>query len=205
MMLLKAYVDKTLQDDEGMWIVASTKDQDRMGDVIEPTAFANLQEYLSRNPVILFAHDSYRPPIGKAVAGEVTDRGLLLKIVFANTQFAQEIKQLYDEGFMNAFSVGALPIEADRSDSGTVYKKVDLLEVSAVPIPANAHALVVRSLDNGEMALEKYNGTVTMTKMQGASKSNQGLKSLAAGKTGEAKQLSETAKKIKLFAKNIGE
>lgn len=149
----KAYLRKA--DDGGMWAVVSTKDQDRQGDIIEPTAFSNLQEYLNTNPVILFAHNSWEPPVGKAIDGQITQNGLELKIKFAETEFGKEIKYLYENGYMNAFSVGVIPLEYEPVEKGgNRYKKVELLEVSAVPVPANRRAVVIRSLD-GKLGIDK--------------------------------------------------
>lgn len=128
-------------------IVASTKDEDRDREIILPTAFSNLKAYLKNNPVILFGHNHYNPPIAKAVSGKITDNALVLDIVFAETEFGKEIKYLFDEGFMNSFSVGFIPKSWDvDSENRRVFTDVELLEVSAVPVPANAAATMLRSV-----------------------------------------------------------
>ncbi|GEM_PF-6910892 len=141
---------KATRNDDGRpvyRIIASTADVDRDNEIILPTAFANLADYLAKNPVILFGHDHFsRPPIGKAVAGEIGEKGLILDIQFADTPFAREIEELYKGGFMNAFSVGFIPIdwEVDK-DGNRIFTKVELLEVSAVPVPSNRAAVILRA------------------------------------------------------------
>lgn len=94
-----------------------------------------------KNPVVQWAHDYSRPPIGKAEQiTKKADGSLVAKVKFAITEsnFAKEVYALYKGGFLNAFSIGFLPKEAE----GNVYTKSEMLEFSAVPVPANANALV---------------------------------------------------------------
>lgn len=94
-----------------------------------------------KNPVVQWAHDYSRPPIGKAdQLTKKADGSLVAKVKFAITEsdFAKEIYALYKGGFLNAFSIGFLPKEAE----GNVFTKSEMLEFSAVPVPANANALV---------------------------------------------------------------
>ena len=137
---------KLAKSNDSYQIWASTKDEDRDGEIILPTAFKNLDAYLKNNPVILFGHQHFQPPVGRATAGRVTDKGLVLDIVFAETEFGKEIKYLFDEGFMNSFSVGFIPRSWDvDGENRRVFTDVELLEVSAVPVPANAAANMMRS------------------------------------------------------------
>jgi len=137
------------QEEDIFRITASTSDVDRDEEIVEPSGVNNLDFYLKYNPVILFAHDHWtRPPIGKAVAGQVKPRSLELDIEFAPTPFAQEIKSLYEGGFMNSFSIGFIPVKREYTDEGiAVYTEFELLEVSAVSVPANANATIQRALE----------------------------------------------------------
>lgn len=133
--------------DDQYTIVASSNDVDRDNEIILPSAFKNLKNYLSNNPVILGFHDYWSFPIGKAKSGKTTDSQLILEIEFAETEKGKEAKYLYDNGFMNSFSVGFIPKEWDHDKDGRrVYTDVELLEVSAVPVPANAAANILRSV-----------------------------------------------------------
>ena len=99
----------------------------------------------NKNPVVLWAHKYDIPPIGKALWTKEDAGGILSKVKFANTPFAQEIFQLYKEGFLKAFSVGFLPkdyVDGDgEKKASRTYTNWELLEYSAVPVPANPEAL----------------------------------------------------------------
>lgn len=130
-------------------VLISTDDIDRMGDIVEPRGMdiANFR----KNPVVLWAHDYALPPIGSAESIKRMEHGILAKVRWASTEFAQQIKLLYDEGHLRAWSVGFIPrawepIESKDEDgqprqTGRRYTKAELLEFSAVPVPANPNAL----------------------------------------------------------------
>ena len=108
--LIKDYLG-TVEDklpDEGTFVVAvSTETPDRDNEVFRASGF-ELSNY-RKNPVVLWAHDYSAPPIGKALWVKTVGDKLKAKVKFASTQFAQEIKQLYEEGFLSAWSVGFIP------------------------------------------------------------------------------------------------
>lgn len=128
---------------------ASTKHWDRYGERFEPDAFKDgMADYLA-NPVVLWAHQYDTPPIGKAVDYAFDETGLILTMEFADTPMAHDVFDLYVGGFLNAFSVGFRPREVGQEERkpgvmGVVYKKAELLENSAVPVPANPGALVMK-------------------------------------------------------------
>ena len=131
--------------DDTYTIVASSKSVDRDNEIILPSAFKNLDSYLKNNPVVLGFHDYHNFPIGKAVSGQITEDALLLDIEFAKTEQGKEAKYLYDNNFMNSFSVGFIPKTWDYdSDNRRVYSDVEILEVSAVPVPSNTAATMLR-------------------------------------------------------------
>jgi HK97 family phage prohead protease len=126
-------------------IIASSKAVDRDNEIILPSAFKNLDSYLKNNPVVLGFHNYQNFPIGKAVSGKITDNELYLDIKFAETEQGKEARYLYDNGFMNSFSVGFIPKVWDYDkDNRRVYSEVEILEVSAVPVPSNAAAVMLR-------------------------------------------------------------
>jgi HK97 family phage prohead protease len=138
-------------------IVASTRNVDRDGEVILPSAFKNLEQYLDTNPVILGFHNYWDFPIGKATDGKIGDEALVLDIQFAETEKGKEAKYLYDQGFMNSFSVGFIPKEWDIDSEGhRVFTDVELLEVSAVPVPANAAANMIRQAKSKGVELPEF-------------------------------------------------
>ena len=138
--------------------VLSTDDVDRHGDVVLANGW-RLDAYL-RNPVLLWAHDYHHPAIGRAVSLWTEPHRLLAKVEFAPSAFAQEVAALYAHGFQWGVSVGFRPIRwEERRDPrtgaylGLRYLEQELLEVSAVPVPANREALRRRA-EAGDEGLE---------------------------------------------------
>jgi HK97 family phage prohead protease len=136
--------------------IASNAAVDRDNEIIMPTAFKNLAQYLKSNPVIYYDHawatwDAPREetlPIGKAVNGKIDEEsGLLLSWKFTDLEFAQKVKHLVDIGVLNTVSVGFIPKVWDINSEGTrVYTDVELLELSVIGIPSNREAEIQRSL-----------------------------------------------------------
>lgn len=143
----------TIKSSEGkLTAIASTEDKDRAGDVllVKNWDFSRFK----MNPVLQAGHD-YRPQytIGKAENLRVEDNKVLFDPVFHEiTPLARQIKQMYEEGFLNAWSVGFIPGSSQLKGeaNGTLN---ELLEVSAVAVPANAFALM-KGFEMGEAELE---------------------------------------------------
>lgn len=119
-------------------IVASEK-EDRHGEILELRGL-DTSSYM-KNPVVLWAHDYSKPPIGKTLSLRKKDGKLIARIQFAINEdsFAHKIYKLYKGGFMNAFSIGFTPKEMEENR----YTKAEMLEHSSVPIPANDEALAL--------------------------------------------------------------
>lgn len=101
------------------------------------------------NPVFLWAHDDKAPPIGKVIEISAQRDGLKGAVRYAEREispFADSIYQLVKGRYLNAVSVSWLPIEWSRSTDrdrpgGLDFSKVELLEISQVPLPASPEAL----------------------------------------------------------------
>lgn len=134
----------------------STGARDRMDEVLSPNG-ADLKSF-KKNPVVLWAHNYSQPPIGKALWIKREGEGIVSKVQFANTEFAQEVFNLYKDGFMKAFSVGFIPKEHEDGDGKKsprrTYNKWEMLEYSAVPVPANPEALAL-AISKGVLKDEK--------------------------------------------------
>ena len=129
-------------------IKAAVGTEDRKGDVIDPTGW-ELDGY-RRNPVFLWAHDRSIPPIGQAKRVWIDDGALHAVVEFAPTDFAREVAGLYVDGFMRGVSVGFLPLEVELREAsdgrrGYFYRRQELLEISAVPVPMHTDALATGS------------------------------------------------------------
>ncbi len=124
-------------------IIVTTSRIDRQGDCIE-TSGLDFSQYLN-NPVVLWAHDLQRPPVGRVL--EILREGHAVQalVQFADTAFAREVFSLYAGGFLNAWSIGFLPQRWQRlpEEQGGGYHilQAEVVEISAVPVPANPEAL----------------------------------------------------------------
>lgn len=137
------------QEEEGaapMTFVVSSEEVDRHGDVVLAQGW-RLESY-RRNPVFLWAHDYSRPVIGRALSVWSEPGQLLARMEFAPTDFAREVAALYRSGYQQGVSVGFKPLryEERRQERtgaflGIRFLEQELLEVSAVPVPANREAL----------------------------------------------------------------
>lgn len=138
---------KSVDETNGTFeVVASIQNVDRDGDVILIDGI-DITNYL-KNPVILFGHDYWSLPIGCALEVIKGDGKMIVKGKFASGEanpFAQQVRKLYDEKILFAVSIGFI----GKQWEGNLCTACELLEVSFVPVPANADALSVRSFITG--------------------------------------------------------
>jgi len=145
-------VDKETHSLEAIF---STADMDRHGDIVHQNWDL---EHFNQNPVILNSHNysDATETVGKAVNTRIENGKLVGKIVFAVAENpkAKVIFDLYAGGFLNAFSVGFMPL--DFNEKGEIIRS-SLLEVSAVSVPANAYALAKqKGIDVGALENKDY-------------------------------------------------
>jgi hypothetical protein len=143
---VKQFIDNTkaaTDADTGTFrMVITTADLDRYDEVISLDGW-ELDHYM-KNPVVLWGHNHFGGPVG------VTDRlvkeeGKLIAYGrFAPTEKGQELRKLYDFGFLFASSVGLL----EKERNGNVITKAELIEWSFVSVPANPYALTL-ALEKG--------------------------------------------------------
>ena len=139
--------------------VASTGEVDRHGDTVAPEGW-RLEAYRD-NPVVLWAHDYGEPAIGRAEAVWSDGRALRARLEFAPTEFAGQVERLYRQGYQRGVSVGFRPLRfEERRDPlsgaflGIRFLEQELLEISAVPVPANGGALLAEDGIAATFALE---------------------------------------------------
>lgn len=144
----KGYVEKLSDADDGKLglCIISSGTVDRQGDKLNPEGwdFKNFR----KNPILLWSHNAgsgeRRPPIGKVEDLYVKDEKVYFTPVFdLEDKFAKEIYRKYKNKYLNAFSVGFLPLEWTETETGYNFEKQEALEFSAVNVPANPEALVV--------------------------------------------------------------
>jgi hypothetical protein len=129
---------------------------DRMSDKLSIDGWDT--ESFENNPVVLWAHSHYDPPVGKAVSLDVLKKKKQVRSVAEFTPrelnpLGYMVYQMYVQRFLHAVSVGFQPHEwafvtessdAERARRGGIdFLKHELLEYSAVPVPANPNALAV--------------------------------------------------------------
>jgi HK97 family phage prohead protease len=133
-------------------VTIATRTKDRHGDILEP-AGADTSAF-QRNPVVLWAHQYDELPIGRASRLWSDGPSFLAEVLFDTRPFAQEVLRLYREGFLSGWSVGFLPKkwevieDANGKFDGYHIREWELVELSAVPVPANPEALT-HELENG--------------------------------------------------------
>lgn len=155
---------KNFNDEERTFeAIASTETPDRHGDIIKQDGWV-LDSFL-KNPVLLWGHDYHSPPIGKVIDIRVEDNKLVFKAKFPEEgvyELSDTIYRLFKEGILKAFSVGFIPLEwEEKKDGGYIFKKQELLEISAVTVPANPEALVasIKAMEDwkNQMAMNEKN------------------------------------------------
>ena len=134
-----------------MRFVASDESVDRYGDIIRAAGW-QLDNFRA-NPVLLFAHDSRQPPVGRVTKIEVVGTELIADCLFrpeGDSELSDDVWKAVEGHFLRATSVGFAPtgpvnqLVDDSGDfSGYEFTSQELLELSVVPVPANPQALAV--------------------------------------------------------------
>jgi len=148
---------RTINEDERtIDFVCSTMTVDRYGEVIDvPSAFRDSLSTFMTNPAFPFGHhydaSGDKPPtVGHWKSMEVVGTNLIGRAYFKPRGLGEECWLDYKEGNLNTVSVAfltrawemrELDIEGDKRRV-RVFTDVDLLEVSAVLIPANPEARI---------------------------------------------------------------
>lgn len=170
--LKKSFTLKELGADGIFYFVASKQVRDRDSDLIycgpNEKGQGILTDEFDKNPVFLAHHDDKEFPIGKVVSHKLGQDSagiptFEIGVLFAETDDGQEAKYLYENGFMSAVSIRFRPMEYMFNDAEGGYDVFTcrLYEVSAVSIPANQEALIIKGwkaekeLDNIKMQLEQ--------------------------------------------------
>ena len=129
--------------------VSSDETLDRYSEIISAAGW-KLSSY-NRNPVFQNAHQygDVVFTLGRALVTEVRAGKLYQRIQFATevNPMARIAHGLYRGKFLNAVSVGFIPLRWENGTQETAFRRKyleqELLEVSAVAIPANPNALAL--------------------------------------------------------------
>lgn len=136
----------------------STDEVDRYEEIVVPSAIVNALPSFLANPVVLPAHqhklENGEPPvIGRVITESIriTEHQIDVDIEFDNDSLGQKYADKYRKGFMKAFSIGFRGLEGKYEQKNDASKNttkkiwswtlIELLEISAVAVPANRGAL----------------------------------------------------------------
>lgn len=133
-------------------VVMSTEDVATDGGIIKADGWK--LDRFQRNPVFLWSHDYGEPAIGRVVHVEAKGKRLIGWVLFdEDDEFAARIRSKYERGFMRAVSVGFRPLKLrstwrdeltdaeQKKNAVWVSDETELLELSAVSVPADSKAL----------------------------------------------------------------
>ena len=139
--------------DRSVLFTISKEVTDRDGDILRASG-VDFTNYM-KNPVFLSFHNSREFPLGKVTKFWVEGNEVKAIVYFptieelsSNPEQASEKAKLvdftyhcYKTGMLNAVSVGFIPLEWTESETGFDILKWELLEFSAVAVPANQDAI----------------------------------------------------------------
>lgn len=145
-----------------------TKTPDSYGDIVIKGAFTDTlkKRKASGHPFPLCFNHDFDQIIGAVFEAYEDDYGLKIRASFLNTPAAQEKRELVKEGIVWQFSfaysvLGSEAPTEEEKKQGIWQKltKLDLYEVSLVPVPANQTAVVtdIKNDDNIEEKAGKRN------------------------------------------------
>ncbi len=136
--------------------IATTPSVDRMGDIVDPMGV----QVAGDIPLFLY-HDSWQT-VGRAKLGKATKDGIPFEARLPMVKEMGRLKDRVDEAWqmlkyrlITGVSIGFNAIEeAFMKEGGYRFLKTEVLELSLVPIPANADALIttVKSIYEGTRA-----------------------------------------------------
>lgn len=138
-------VAKSAANEDGTYtFTITTPAVDRMGDSVEPLG-GDFRAF-KQNPVVLYGHDYSDLPVGRVESFEVSAMGVVAKVRFASEvdEFPARVERYVAAGFLKTVSIGFRVIEMEPIPEGRGYriKRWELLELSIVPVPANAEAVI---------------------------------------------------------------
>lgn len=159
-------------DDEVIEILASDETVDRDRDVIKAKGW-QVDNWL-KNGALLYGHDPSSPfnVIGSPVNAEVRGSKLYVQVRLAKAGTSathDAIRSLIEQKILKGVSVGFKSDDYEPNEhGGRTFKSQELLELSVVPVPANANArmllkgfgkevedLLIKSEDNIEVIQEE--------------------------------------------------
>jgi hypothetical protein len=161
--------------DRSVQFTISKEVVDRDGDILRASG-VDFTNYM-KNPVFLSFHNSREFPLGKVTKFWVEGNSVKAIVYFppieelsTNPEQASEKAKLvdftyhcYKTGMLNAVSVGFIPLEWVENENGFDIQKWELLEFSAVAVPANQDAIAEAVKSFGDEFAKGLVSTVSKT------------------------------------------
>jgi len=121
-------------------VIFSNDAVDRQGESIKLSGIDLTQ--IKRNPTLLWAHNYERPPIGRILdIGRRAGNGVAkLEFDYDIDEFSHTIYKKILRGSLNAVSIGGRVTQASKD--GSTIEKLEMFELSVVPVGAHRDALV---------------------------------------------------------------
>ena len=154
----KIFAVKSAEDTGTITGYFSTYDRepDSYGDIIAPGAFTDTIKAReeSGHPFPLCWNHDLDQIIGKVDSIEDTEKGPLMTASFFDTPLAQEKREIVKSGVVYQFSfafdvVDSSEVELEDGVKVNELRKLNLYEVSIVPIPANQNAVMTEVKNEG--------------------------------------------------------
>lgn len=122
-------------------MIISTPAQDREGDRVVPTG-GDFSNFL-KNPVLVWAHDYKTLPVGRVTSIEVQPDAIKATWDWLkNDEFADRVKNAWDQGVISAASIGFIPTESTpNSVGGNDITAWEMLELTLCVVPMNPTAV----------------------------------------------------------------
>lgn len=156
-------IKRLSRKDRTIEFMGTLETPDRTGDIVRADGVE--LENFGKNPVFLWNHNTNIPAIGRIESVTRSGDGLLFNVKFAPSdvsEFADQIFKSFAEGFLSAVSIGFIPkdIEPIFSNDGILLgldiRRSELLELSAVNIPAHQDALAASIDQKFQKWLDDY-------------------------------------------------
>lgn len=151
---------ETDEEERILKVTITTRDRDREGDIVEPSGL-DFENFL-KNPVVLWAHDTTSHPLGRVREITVFEDRVDAIVQFADTEQGHECFILYRDRYLNAWSIGFIPrkwtkLSPTENDPrpGLHITEAEVVELSAVPVPANPGALT-RDIKDGTIKISEH-------------------------------------------------
>ena len=132
-------------------VVATTDSVDRDGEILLKEGW-DFKNYMN-NPTVLWGHDWLSMPIGAVTNIDDSQPGkVIMTGQFAPTEAGQTVRKLYDSGILRTVSVGFIPKERN----GPVITKMEMIELSFIPVPANPESMTTDQRKSLEMVQKMF-------------------------------------------------